>query len=255
MILAWDNQGDLALISAGSEKASLPASNVQQPHLSRQWHTLSGVTSSYLIFDRGSATSCSLAALLGTNLTPAATVRWRASTLDATVQANLLLDTGIVSAGVKAGYGASYKTWAAVSARYWRVDIADAALPDNIQVGRVFLGPSWTHDQSLIYGWQIAPLDESQVTESWGGQSYADARPKRRQIAVTLDYLSEAEMYDNVFAMARARGVVSDLLVIPQQASAYISEQSVWGRVTVPQPVIHRASRIYRQQFTVKERL
>jgi hypothetical protein len=142
-----------------------------------------------------------------------------------------------------------------ILALYWRIDIEDTTLPDNLQIGRVFLGPSWEHDQSLLYGWGVTPLDESQVEESYGGQSFPDARPKRRQLDFTLDHLTEAEIFDNVFAMARASGVVADVLVIPQEDGDYIPEQAVWGLCQAHKPLIHRLSQTYRQQFTVRERL
>src|SRR5574340_1443988 len=118
MILGWENKADAAMIPAGSEIATLPASNVQQPHLSRKWNTAAGVKSSYLLLDLSASVSCALLGVLGTNLTAAATLRLRASDADATAVAGDKLDTGAVSAGVKTGYGAAYKWFAAVAARY-----------------------------------------------------------------------------------------------------------------------------------------
>jgi hypothetical protein len=255
MRLAWDNKADAASVAADSELATLPASNVQQSHLSRKWHTGAAVKSARLIFDMGSAVSCSLLAVLGANLTETATLRLRASTLDPAVLANLLLDTGTIAAGAKTGYGAAFKAFGAVAARYWGLDLADLSVPDNLQVGRIFLGPHWQHSQALLYGWELSVLDASEVVESYGGQSYADERPQRRVIDFSLDFLSEQEMYENTFALARANGVVRDVLVIPMEGSAYVSEQAVFGLCQAHKPIVHRASQIFRQQFTVKERL
>lgn len=255
MRLAWDNLWDTAALTTGSEIATLPGTNVQKAHLSRKWHTAAGVKSSHQIADLGSAKSLSLGALFGTNLTAAATVRWRASTLDPTVVANLLLDTGVVNAGVKAGYGQSIKAWNAVAARYWRVDIDDATVPDNLQTGRIFGGPSWTHAKSMLFGWGVTPLDESPVEETEGGQEFPDPKAKRRVLDFALDYLTEAEAYDNPFAMARAAGVVEDVLAIPFENGAYISEQAVWGLCRGPRPLVHRLSQTFALRFTVRERL
>jgi hypothetical protein len=46
------------------------------------------------------------------------------------------------------------------AARYWRLDLTDASLT-HLQIGRVFLGPSWTHQQTLVYGWGVTPVDPS----------------------------------------------------------------------------------------------
>lgn len=255
MILAWKNLWDAAALTVGSEIATLPGTNVQQPHLSRKWHTLAGVKSSHQVGDLGASLSCGILVVLGTNLSSAATYRVRASDADPAAVGSLLLDTGTLAAGVKTGYGAIYKTFTITAARYWRVDLADATVPDNLQIGRIFVGPYWNNARTLLFGWSVTPLDDSPVQESYGGQSYPNVQPKRRQIEFTLDYLTESEIFDNAFAMARANGSVKDILAIPLETGAYVSEQAVWGLLTAQRPLVHRLSQTFRQQFTVRERL
>jgi hypothetical protein len=255
MILAWDNKADGAtIISVGSEIATLPGVNVQTEHLSQRWYTAAAVNSSFLIFDFGVAVSLSMLGIFGTNLTPTATYRLRASANPDGVTA-AVYDSGSVSAGVKAGYGNVVKPFAATTAaRYARLDIADATLT-QLQIGRVFLGPSWSHSKALIYGWGVTPADQSPVMKSRGGQSFPDIRPKFRVLDFKLDFLTEAELFDNAFAMARDRGIVKSLLVVPLESSSYISEQSVWGLMQAYEPVIHRASQIFTHKFRIEERL
>jgi len=255
MLIAWDNKADSAALTASSEQASLPGSNVKQPHLSRKWYTASAVKSAALTLDLGSSTSCGLLAVLGTNLTSAATLRLRASNADPTAVAGDLLDTGTVSANVKDGYGAVYKSFNAVAARYWRLDLTDNSVSDNLRVGRLFLGPKWAPSAGMLYGWAPAVNDPSKIAKSYGGQSYADVRPQFRALQFELSYMNEAEMYGNAFALARAKGVVSDVLAIPFEAGTYISEQAVWGLCTAQQPLIQQAVRIFRQKFQIEERL
>lgn len=255
MLLAWLNKLDIAAsLSAGSELDSLPGANVQQAHLSRKWHTAAGVKSSYLLLDMGASVLCQLLAVLGTNLTSAATLRLRASDADPAATGSLLFDTGVVSAGVKDGYGAAYKSFTA-TARYWRLDLTDNTVPDNLQIGRVFLGPRWQPSENQLWEWSVTPLDESRLDESYGGQVYADVRPQRRVLQFVLDFMDAAEMYGNAFALARAQGIVRDVLAIPEITSAYVSEQSVWGLITASQPLVQRKVRIYQQKFEIKERL
>jgi hypothetical protein len=70
-----------------------------------------------------------------------------------------------------------------------------------------------------------------------------------------LDFLDESEIFDNAFAMARANGRVRDVLVIPNPTGSYVSEQSVWGTLQASEPIVNERLSIYRQKFTVKERL
>lgn len=255
MLIAWDNKADGASLTVGSEITTLPGSNVQQEHLSRKWHTAAGVKDSYVVFDLGSSLSCSALAILGTNFTSAATLQLRCSDADPGATGTLLYDSGVVAAGVVSGYGAAYKTFNAVAARYWRLDVADASLPDNLQVGRVFLGPSWTPSAGQLYDWGVTPDDPSPVAKSKGGQSYPEVLPKVRYLDFGLDFMSEAEMYGNAFAMARAQGAVSDVLVIPSVTSTYLSQQAVWGLIKKLQALKNRITSVYTQKFTIEERL
>lgn len=256
MLIAWDaTKSDAATLSTGSQISTLPAANVQQPHLSRRWHTVAGVKSSYLLYDMLASVALRLLMVVGTNLTPAATYRVRASDLDPTATANLLLDTGTLAAGVKAGYGAIYKTFTLTTARYWRVDLDDTGVASNLQIGRAVLMPAWITAGKLRYGWGVTVQDDSTKVRSRGGQMYADILPQRRVLEFTLEYATEAEIFDNAFALARANGAVRDVLAIPRESGAYISEQAVWGPIAASEPVVHRLSNTFRQKFRIEERL
>jgi len=255
MLIAWDNKADGAVLTASSELAAQPGSNVQEEHVSRKWKTGPGVTTAFLLLDMLSSVSCALLAVLGTNLTAAATLRLRASDTDPNAVANLLLDTGTLAAGVKAGYGAAYKSFTATAARYSRLDLTDTTLVDSLEVGRLFLGPSWQVAHNQNYGWSVTPIDPSEIEASYGGQEYADELPQRRQLQFVLDWLTEAEAHNNALAMARANGIVRDVLAIPDINGAYLSEQAVWGRLTSLEPILNRRTLTWSQKFTVRERL
>jgi hypothetical protein len=255
MLIAWVNLADSATVSASSEQAAAPGGNVQIAHLSRKWSAIEGVNSASLIFDMGGSVACGILAVLGSNLTATATLRLRASDADPTGAAGDKYDSTLMSAGAKAGYGAAYLWFAAATARYWRLGLADASIT-TLEVGRVFIGPKWKPDANNSYGWQVTPLDDSKITESYGRQTFADVLPQRRLLEFSLDWSSEADMYDNAFAMARSAGVVSDVLAVHDTAGAgYLSEQSVWGLCTAAQPLVNANLGIYRQKFSIKERL
>ncbi len=261
MLIAWQNLADAAALATDSEIATLPASNLQTPHVAQAWHTAAGVKAAYVIFDLGAALACGVLAALGCNFTTAATVRIRASTADPTVTASLLYDSGVVSAGIKAGLSGFYKSFNAVTARYWRLDFVDATVPDNLQVGRVFLGPKWTISTGSgerggqTYDWSVTVIDRSPVEKNRGGQSFTDPLPKARLLRFTLDWMDEAEMYGNAFRLAWEAGLTSDVLAIPDIAGSYLPEQAVFGLLTATEPLVHRNARIYRQNFSIQERL
>jgi len=75
-------------------------------------------------------------------------------------------------------------------------------------------------------------------------------------IEFTLGFMDEAEMYGNAFALARANGIVRDVLAVNDTSGAsYRSDQSVWGLCTASEPIVHETVNIYRQKFRIEERL
>lgn len=255
MMIAWDNLADDATLSTDSEISTLPASNVQHPHVVRKWHTAAGVKSAYLILDMGASVACAIAALLGTNLTAAGTIRIRASDSDPTVTSSTVYDSTAVATGITAGYGAIYKSFDSATARYWRFDLSDSAVSSNLQVGRVFLGPKWTPTIAQQLGWSVMAADPSRRTQTYGGQVHVDERPQQRVVQFTLDFMTEAEMFANAFALARANGLVRDVLVINEIDGSYLSQQAVWGLLEASEPLVNEKLALWRQKFTVRERL
>ena len=255
MLLAWENLSDDAAVSTDSEIATLPASNVQQPHVAQKWHTARGVKSAYLIFDMSALVTCDTLAVLGTNLTSAATVQVRASDSDPTVTSSLDYDSGVVSAAIDDVYGAIYLVLTSTNARYWRIDFADATVDDNLQIGRVFLGPSWTPTIDMQLGCAVMPDDPSIVSQSYGGQDWIDQRPQQRVMQFELDFMPEAEMTENAFEMMRAAGIADDVLAMKYTSGSYISQNAVWGRMQSAAPLVNDKVALFRQRFTIKERL
>lgn len=254
MLIAWDNKADSAVLSASSELASLPASNIQHVHLSRKWHTAAGVKSASLTLDMGSSVSCGLLGVFGTNLTSAATLRLRGSNTDPTGVAGEKYDSGTVSAGVHDDFHAIYKAFTEAAARYWLLDLADTALPDNLQVGRLFLGPKWAPSPGQSFDWVPSVDDPSKVEESDGGQLYAEELPKKRRLAFALNWLDEPQAMDNAHKLIRAVGITKGAVVIPMENSSYVSQQSVWGRLTLRAAAIfHRYAQVWSQKFELEE--
>lgn len=255
MILAWTNRADTGIVSASSEISTLPGSNVQNKHLSKKWQTAAAVKSASLVIDLGSSLACALLGVFGTNLTSAATVRLRGSDSDSTGVTGEKYDSTLIASGVSTGIGDLYLSFTSAAARYWRVDLADASVSDNLQIGRVFLGPKWTLLKNQLFGWSMTAKDPSNVKKSKGGQTHAEVLPQTRILQFTLAFQSEAQMYGNGFVMARAQGIVKDIVALNDLSATYPTEQSVFGLVDSSQPIINDNYGIFRQQFTVEQRL
>jgi len=255
MLIAWNNLGDAGTVTADSTFTGFPASNVQNAHLTIQHRTAAAVKTVNLIFDLGSSKTCGCVAVLGGNYTASATIQVRSSDADPTVAASLELNTGSLSAGSTANYPQIYKTFTPTNSRYWRLTIADSSVASNVWTGRVFLGPYWTPTYGQSYDWSITSVDPSRWAKSIGGQTHLDVRNKARVLQFSLDWNNEAQMFDNAFELARANGRVKDVLVIPNTAGSYIQQQAIWGLVQASEPIVHANVNIFRQKFSVEERL
>jgi len=256
MLLAWDNKMDAATLSAGSEINSLPVTNVQHEHVSRQWRTAATVKDSWLLADMLSSVTVGALAIVGTNLTASATVRVRASDADPQAQSSLLLDTGVIAAGVVANHPAVYYVPSnPVTARYWRIDITDTTVADNLHIGRVFAGPAWRPPFGRAFPFSAGREDDSERRFSRGGQALHDVRPQRRVMEVQLDFQSEAEMMNNALEVARFSGLHSDVLIIPNVDSPHRTQQSIWGLLRALQPVVHYRAQLWRTRYILEERL
>lgn len=256
MLIAYDNKHDGGNVSTDSAATANPVSYTQHPYLSRKWKTGTGVKSAYCVTDMQAVVTVRVVALLGTNLTSTATIRVRASDTDSTGATGDLYDSTTISSGLTTGYTAIYHVLSTdIDARYWRIDIQDLTVTDNLHVGRIFIGPAWLPSKPALYGWTLRWEDPSAITMSLGGQEFIDALPQYRVLQFTLSYMDEDEMYHNAFEVSRQRGRRHDILVMMRTTGDYLNEESVFGLVSRTTPITHQNLNIFRTQYTIKERL
>ena len=126
---------------------------------------------------------------------------------------------------------------------------------NRIRVGRLFLGPKWRPSVPQDWGWGVSVEDPSDVAQSRGGQEFGERLPQHRLIDFTLSWLTRAEALDNALAMARRAGAVGDVLAIESVTGSNLAARSVFGRLTSLPPILNRATNLWTQKFTVRERL
>lgn len=83
-VFGWQNLVLSGAVSSSAELAVLGAGQLQNPHgaTSTSWQSPPGTTSAWLQVDAGAVASWGAMSLHNTNLTPAATVRWRAGPVE-----------------------------------------------------------------------------------------------------------------------------------------------------------------------------
>lgn len=279
MLITSSNWIDDATITAHTTEQSsslTPAENVQQMQLYKSYVANSSA-SAYMEFDFGSAKIVDTVAVISHNLDQSTgTIRVRVGN-DNTF-ATTEYDSGTVSAwptveefgylawgefhwgGILSGdavvdYTISFfKVLSqAVQARYMRIDLANGDA--NIEIGRVFAGPSYRPTNSMKFGWDIRWVDDSKISKSLNGNTFVDERPRYRRLSFTLPALARGEAFHNLFNhLDRRRGVAKDIIVIPQPSdeSTFITE-NIYGRMLNLNPIENRGPSYYDRTIQVEE--
>ncbi len=255
----WENKFDNAVIEASTAATALPVANLVDQLRKKVWRSV-GTSGVYIDVDFGAGGDyCNSIGILGDNLSYSAQVQITAS--DVAAGASELLDStwdvyetiwgaGEGGAGEHGAGGVLiddavrqalltdiifYKTFAQVSARYWRITFLDADNSDGyIQAGRVYLGIYFEPQFNFGYGWQFGIKDESKVTESIGGQKWVDLKGERYTLALSLKYINNAEKYWSIIDMMRRYGIRKDIIVVltPDGQASERLFTTLYGRFT-----------------------
>lgn len=237
--LSYVNYVDSATITATSELASQPVANVAEPSPSIRWST-TGTTSASLKVDFGSLLSTQLLCLVSPDLIASDTVHHKLSAVS--MGATDLLTTGAIACGIIRDYDLhAYVLSAAVSARYWQVDISAPSLAaaGRFRVGRAWAGALWNFDVGVAYGWSEAWADESVVERAdYSGVEFVEVGARYRTMSVSLDFMSAADRTQarEVMRYAGRRRQV----VLVRDRSLSVADQAIegiLGRLQTTSPV------------------
>ena len=188
-----DNLIDYAatVISAASEGADLPASNVRDPDRNNVYRTGTSAAAEWLKFDLGSAKAVLAVILLDHTLAAGDsaiylqgndTDVWTAPTVNSAITFNA--GTVIHHLGASATH------------RYWRVIFTKSAAGETRDIGRVFLGSydEMTRGPKIPDGLDITPVDLSQTSRALGGKTHSEIRGQYDQIGIDFPPIGDAQM-------------------------------------------------------------
>lgn len=254
---------DGGTITTGSEVASLPAGNLLTPQPSDPWRA-TDLANAYVELDLGTAVEINLIALLYTNASSAATWRIRAAASQANLTAAPDYDTGSNTFWPQSGledwsftHGFIWLDASTQTRRWWRIDVSDAGNPDGyFQAGRLYLAKPFQPATNIEFGWSVGYADPSPKRRATGGQTYPLLRSRSRVLNFSYSFMSESEMFDNLFDLNRRRGASEDVLVIVDpDATANIHERIVYGLVDDLKPIINSSFNIFEQPYRLEEML
>lgn len=139
----------------------------------------------------------------------------------------------------------------------------------QIELGRLWAGPVWEPEgKTAQRDFHMHTRDDSVVTRSIGQQVYVDYKPRYRQLACAIPYLTEAEAIgtadgetQNLQDIAFEVGRGGEVIVIPSTHSDTVVHRfGVYGHFLEP-PTVHlldanrQKGRLYSTEFDVLETL
>jgi hypothetical protein len=223
--ILWDNELDDYTLVYSTQRSGFPASNVQHPHLTRIWRSLTS-EDEYAGVDAGIGLTITAdcAFIAAHNLSATAVVKVQACD-DGTYVTPDVDETMTWDAGIMVAF------FTADTRRFWRFLIDD---PDNedgyIEVGRLAAG-SYLQMPPIEPGVTLPSGTTTVVTTAASGQSFADLGHVYLQPAFSFPLITSAER-TNVEAMWRA---------VEQHTPVFLV---VWeDSLTVQRPIYCRINR------------
>lgn len=277
LITSTNRVDDATSITADDEVAGLPIANVQDRQITKVFRNTQNTAQIDVNFGQGRVID--VVAVIRHNMTQTSKIRVRLSTVSDF--STTVYDSGTVNAwpvveefgalpwGVF-NWGGFISTTEAVDytissfalpttsvvAQYLRIDLTDTDSTDGyIQVGRIIAAPAYRPSINMAFGVEFEFVDESRVTKSRGGQTFIDEVERFRRMRFELLNIPENEIFSNVFnSIDRRRGIVEDLLVIPQpdDNTTWIT-QNIYGRLTSTNPITNTQLERYGRLIEIEE--
>jgi hypothetical protein len=175
-------------ITASSQVATLPASNVAHEHRKNIWRTGTSAANESITFDLGSAKAATSVIILDHNFTGSdSAFQLRASTDNFSASNVLIASPALASSAMSATFGSA-------SYRYWRFQFTKSAAGEARDIGRIFLGEYQdTIEQPAFDGYSRKIDDLSTRLYSVSGQKYSNVRPKRRSFRLDFEKCPQAQ--------------------------------------------------------------
>jgi hypothetical protein len=232
LALGYEDRVRNGTVTASSARAGAGAVNVQSVHHGQEWRTLATVTAAYLLVDFGASYSIGGVYLGNHNLSGSGTWRVRLSTADATGAAGDAHDSTAVSTGISTDLRLAVRILSAnVTARYLRVDLSDATLP-NLSVGRLWAGKVWKPANNFEFGAQRGYIDHSFVQPGGDGQQWVSRGSRQPWCRFNLPAATSAEVVADGMQLIRKSGTSEEVLVCLDPAASDIGHWTYLGLLT-----------------------
>lgn len=287
VLLSFPNRADTATITGGAWVTSLPLTNLQDRRLAKVARSADvSLTSTQFDVDLGTELYLRVAALPKGNFSEAAKWRIRGSSDSGFADASLTTydsgwldpyDTVIYPSGVlnfgdpgwftgklaSIDFTAGYRIYPThiispiAMAQYWRVEIDDTTNSDGyVDVARLFLGYAYEPRINMANGFSFGWTTSSTRTETDGGATYHNDRPRRRLMEFVLPEETADEALVRGFEILRQLGTSGQLFVVFDGSDvAHLHRRAYLGTLKQLSPLRFPYSTRADQAFAIEEEL
>ncbi len=139
--------------------------------------------------------------------------------------------------------------------RYLRMEISDPGA-EYIDMGRIYASHAFQPSFNMVYGFAQGILDGSQEYETTSGDSVSLKRKKRRYADLTLQDLSEDEVFAELYPLDNLVGTTGDVLFVPKpDEKEYLQLNAIYGKIEQLQPNAAISFDRFSRQYRIKELL
>lgn len=280
ILLAWKNKADNGTLSSGSWQASLPLTNLQSTKLSKKARSTDAtLANTKFDIDLGAVQPVQNVSIVSTNFTTDALVRVRGSSdntfatseydsgwIDAFpslyTPGTLLWGVDPVWTGKPAQEDVDRYTKNFIHIlpsmqilRYWRIELDDTANADGfVDIGRLFIGPTWTPSRNYSHGSQFTYESLTQVDRTVSGAHVFDQRDPLRAFTFELGFLSDQEANETINELRKDLDTYGEIIVAPDyEDTTNHFREAFLGRLKRQDPLLAYANNLRRTSFTVEE--
>ena len=224
IILATPVLSDAATITASTETAAGPASNMQTMQPTDPWEAGGGAP--YCEVDLGVISTFNLIALLFTNATGADQLRVRSADTQGNLTAAPDYDSSYQTLSYVGSEGHVFIWIAAGQSNRWiRFDLITASNP--FLCGRLYISNALQPSINYRYGTEDGYDDDSLIDATDGGNLIPTFGKNRAVLSFTVLSLTETERH-NIREFNKARGASRDVLIITDPEASLNKQDKIY---------------------------
>jgi hypothetical protein len=228
-LLGYSNFVKSGVVTSNNAAAAFPVTNIQGDSgaAADGWQTT--IRSGIVLTITAPVTQQSfrLLGLFRTNITSGATLLFSVYTNPASLQWSRQVSGPVL------GSGQIVVDTGGVTGDYATVTITDAGNPDGfVNVALAFAGPAWSPLSALSFATSYGRDVTTDELVSRGGQEYPVYRYQRRRWDLDMQGVrSTSELWPSLDAMLRAAAGGGNILVVPDNTSANMASEAIFGRL------------------------